>query len=164
MADNSVRSSLCSESRACTLGGCMLLRNTERFLEMLEVSGEHGLRRRFLLSPAETAKTNGFFFEHNKSVFGLGAAHGMHWLVVQGAIVECGDGLTTELREGTGRRAFRAHMNSRPFVEVSYEPMKPFANFFAMEDEDVDGFLLIHNILSNTERRAIFLRHNDRSS
>jgi hypothetical protein len=39
--------------------------------------------------------------------------------------------------------------------------MKPYWNLFAMEAEDVDGFLLIHNVLSSAERRTILVENNN---
>jgi len=55
---------------------------------------------------------------------------------------------------------FTATIDGAMLTSVSYLPDKPFWNFFHVEDEDVDGFLWMHNVLSSAERRAILVNHN----
>ncbi|WP_266172213.1 hypothetical protein [Dyella subtropica] len=43
---------------------------------------------------------------------------------------------------------------------VTYSPEAPYWNLFAMDDEDLDGFTWMRNVLSSPERMAVFTEAN----
>ncbi len=136
----------------------MLLRNNERFLEVLEV-GE--LRRRVLTDSERDIPTQGFFFDHEGTTYGLGVSPRGAILVLLGnRIAVYGPGFATQIQEDGECRVFTASQDGVMLVKVTYSPNKPFWNFYPVDDEDVDGFLWVHNVLSSAERRAIFVKHN----
>lgn len=139
----------------------MLLRNAERYREVLEVNIDQESRRRDLTEREIDTPTNGFFFDHNATTFGLGASQGTIYVLLQNRLVPYGPGFTTQMQEDGERRVFTANREAETLFRVTYSPMKPFWNFFAMEDEDVDGFLWIHNVLSSAERRTILVENNN---
>jgi len=139
----------------------MLLRNKERYREVLEVDTDRESARRVLTECEVDIPTNGFFFDHDAKTFGLGVSRGTIFVLVQDRLVPYGPGFTTQIQEDGERRVFTADREAETLVRVTYSPMKPFWNFFAMEDEDVDGFLWIHNVLSSAERRTILVENNN---
>jgi hypothetical protein len=138
----------------------MLLRNLERHREMLDVRNAGQWHRRGL-EPKDQTQSNGFFFDHGGATFGLGVSGGEILVLLRDQLVPYGSGLETQIRDEGESRIFVAAYNAAPLVRVTYRPPVPFSTpYYSMEDEDVDGFLWIHNVLSNYERRAIFLNYN----
>ena len=139
----------------------MLLRNTEHFRDVLELSVSNQQHRRFTLEEGQVEKINGFFVQRNNTTYGLCANDGAIWILCGGELLECTEGVSTQVesKNETGRTFF-VLKNGEEIVRLSYKPEKPHWNFFAMEDEDVDGLLLIHNILSSPERKGVFLEAN----
>src|SRR5262245_21214040 len=133
----------------------MLLRNTERYCEVLEVGIDRKLYRRVLTERELDITTNGFFFDHSDTVFGIGVSQGALFILLQGRVLPYGPEFTTQLEDKGESRVFTARRDTFTLVCETYSPRQPFWNFFAMEDEDVDGFLWMHNVLSSAERRAI---------
>lgn len=137
----------------------MFLRNYERYLEVLDLDLDGRSQRRVLL-PGDDIKTNGFFFDHDGKMFGLGVSHDVTLVLLHNQLVRYHAGFQTQINADGEHRVFTATCDGEQLISVSYLPAKPFWNFFFMEDEDVDGFLLIHNVLSSAERRAILVKHN----
>ncbi len=137
----------------------MLLRNTEKYVDIIEFSPTYGLIRRFEISNGEDAATNGFFCEIFEKLFGLGVSAGGLYVIVEGRAFNSELLTTTCVRFGE-KREFVVSKGSSTLCRIKYKPDEPFWNFFAMEDEDVDSLLLIHNILSSSERKQIFIDHN----
>lgn len=138
----------------------MLLRNHERYQEVLDVSNGGQWHRR-VLEPKDPTPSNGFFFDHGGETFGLGVAGGEILVLLCGQLVPYGSAFQTQIRDEGERRIFIATCNAVPLVHVAYRPHLPFSTpFHTAENEDVDGFLWIHNVLSSDERRAIFVAHN----
>ena len=138
----------------------MLLRNTERYREVLEVGIGRQPHRRILTERELDIATNGFFFDHSDTVFGIGVSQGALFILLQGRLVPYGPEFTTQLDENGESRVFTASRDTLTLVCETYSPRRPFWNFLAMEDEDVDGFLWMHNVLSSAERRAILVENN----
>jgi hypothetical protein len=139
----------------------MLLRNTERYREVLEVGIGRESHPRVLTEREIDTPTNGFFFDHNATAFGIGICRGAIFVLLEDRLVPYGPEYETQVQETGDRRVFTASRDGMALVRVAYSPGKPFWNVFAMEDEDVDGFLLIHNVLSSVERRAILVKSNN---
>jgi hypothetical protein len=104
--------------------------------------------------------TNGAFFDHRESVFGIGVSQGALFILLEGRLVAYGPRFATQLEDHGERRVFTARQDTATLVSVTYSPRHPSWNFFAEEDEDVDRFLWMHNVLSNDERRAILIENN----
>jgi hypothetical protein len=138
----------------------MLLRNLERYLEVLD-TGNGGQWHRRVLESNDQIRSNGFFFDHAGATFGLGVLDGEILVLLRDQLVSYGSGFATEIRDDGECRVFVAAHNAEPLVCVTYHSPLPFSTpFFSLEAEDVDGFLWIHNVLSSDERRAIFVTHN----
>ena len=138
----------------------MLLRNIERYLEVLEIGVGQELPRRSLTDSERDIPTQGFFFDYGGTTFGLGVSRGAILVLLRNQLVVYGPGFATQIQEDGECRVFTASQDGAALVNVTYSPNKPFWNFFSMVDEDVDGFLWLHNVLSSAERRAIIVENN----
>jgi hypothetical protein len=142
----------------------MLLRNDDHYREVLEVDVDREPCRRVLTEREVDTPTSGFFFDHEATTFGLVVCRGAIFVLLQNVLIPYEPDLTTQIEEIGERRVFSVSHESETLVRVEYLPMKPFWNFFPIEDEDVDGFLWIHNVLSNSERRVILVDSNSNPS
>jgi hypothetical protein len=138
----------------------MLLRNKERYAEVLEVGIDRESRRRVLTRCEVDIPTSGFFFDLYATTFGLAVSQGALFVLLQNRLVPFGPGFKTQMEVNGEYRVFTASRDAEVLVRVKYLPAKPFWNFFPMEDEDVDGFLWIHNVLSSAERQRIMIDNN----
>ncbi len=138
----------------------MLLRNVERYLEVLQVGVDQKSCRRILFDDERGMATHRFFFDHDSATFGLGVSRGAVCLLLASRVVPYGPGISTRIQQDGESRIFTASQDGVTLANVTYLPGKPFRNLFPMDDEDVDGFLWIHNVLSSAERRAVFIKHN----
>jgi len=114
-----------------------------------------------LTKPEKDIPTNGFFFDHDAATFGLGVSQGTIFVLLRDRLLTYRPELQTQNQVSEEGRIFTVNDNGVTIVQIAYMPAKPFWNFFYMEDEDVDGFLWIHNVLSSSERRAILIEHNN---
>lgn len=135
----------------------MLIRNMNQFRDVIEVSVNHTPMKRFTIPEGEDVKTVGSFFEYGESLFGLSASDGSIWLMIRGKVLKHTENLTTEFSENGSQRRLQVREKGVSILDVLYTPEKPYWNFFAMEDEDVDGFLWMYNVLSRPERKAVLL-------
>jgi len=137
----------------------MLLRNTEKYIDIVEFSPSNGFIRRFELPSDKDTSTNGFFCEIEERLYGLGVSAGKIFVIVESQVFSS-ELLTTRCVRTDESSEFIVRKGESILCKVNYIPEKPFWNFFTMEDEDVDGLLLIHNILSSNERRQVFIENN----
>lgn len=104
----------------------MLLRNTEYFRDVLELSGSKREYRRVTLEEGQVVKTNGFFVERDREIFGLCADNGSLWLVCRGAVLECTEGVCTEVEfNSESERTFVIRQNGIEVIRLTYKPEKP---------------------------------------
>ena len=137
----------------------MILRNTEKYLDLIEFSLSNCQARRLDREEGQHADTNGFFCELAGNLFGLGASEGKIYVIIEGQAFSHED-LTTSCTQHGEESEFIAKSGASTLCSVIYKSEKTYWNFFPMEDEDVDQLLLIHNILSSSERRQVFLSNN----
>ncbi len=137
----------------------MYLRNTEKYLDILEIYPDDNVVNRFVIDKDDERNTNGFFCEVNGQLFGLGVSNKEIFTILNGHVypnkiitITC---LTVE-----DHREFCAYKNNKLLHMIKYEPQEPHWNFYTMEDEDVDSLLLMKNILSSDERKSIFIDNN----
>lgn len=137
----------------------MLLRNFERYLEVLEFAKD-STRRRFVLDKRDDRLTQGFFIDHDGALFGLGVSRGAIVVLLQNALITYGPEITTTIQECGEARIFTACQHGTSIASVAYTPRVPQWFLMEDEDEDVDCFVWIHNVLSSAERMAILIENN----
>lgn len=138
----------------------MILRNRERFRDLITVGEGGSSIERLPGDGLQDRKANGFFFENDGRIFGLGVDHGRVWLLLDGRVRSAQPGIRVTVADAEGLRTFSAFDGNNLISSVTYRPEAPYWNFFAMEDEDVDGFTWMRNVLSSSERMAVFTTAN----
>lgn len=138
----------------------MLLRNQDLYDEFLEVDIVGGVRRRFRIRDDEEEPTNGMFFEHDGSLFGLGTNQGSLFVLLEGRLLRYDAGIETQLEESGETRAFAAYHNSELLYSATYTAIKASGWIPNEDDECLDGLLWIHNVLANPDRQECFLKQN----
>lgn len=135
----------------------MILRNLEKHREIIRVDTSSG--ESSLISEAEADGINpvGGFFMHEGLSFGLSAEDGCIWLIISGRPLKYENGMATTLANLGRKNEFKLYNNERLVFSINYKPKKPSWNFFTVEDEDVDHFCWMHNVLSRPERKAVLL-------
>jgi hypothetical protein len=137
----------------------MLLRNIDRYLDGWHIDVLRDVRERHKLSNDDCC--DGSFFEHNGSLFGLGTDSGELYVIAGGRLLKFNDQkLRTELRVSLDGNVFTLIADSLPILEVSYKPMKASGWIPNEDDECLDGFLWMHNVLQNPERRATIIANH----
>lgn len=138
----------------------MLLRNLDNYEELIDVNSQCGSIT-YISDPAVEEKIiKGSFFIHDNFLFGLYAENGLGWLIICGKLFQCDSRITTQNVAIDNQRLFQVIEDDSVIFEVKYTPKKPYWNFFAMEDEDVDNFLWLHNVISTPLRREILLKES----
>jgi hypothetical protein len=138
----------------------MVLRNLELYRDLIRVgAGEFSIER---VAEADTGelRSNGTFWDIDGYLFGLGVQGGVIVLLLGDQLVEATFAVTVQVVDVGSRRIFSAFEEGRRLCTVEYEPKKPHWNFFAMNDEDVDGFVWMNNVLASPERKIIFIGAN----
>lgn len=140
----------------------MLLRNTERYREVLDIGVDRTPMRRVLTEREPDIAANGWFFDHGDSVFGLGVSDGALMILLNGQLFPYDPGIATHLLDKGATRVFTATQCDVVLACEEYRPkMRSFESWFEMEDEeDRDGFLWLHKVLASPERRAVLIENN----
>jgi len=140
----------------------MLLRNQDRFLDMLHVDVVRDTRERREVTDTSVA-CSGFFFEHDDSLFALGAEDGVIYVILNGTLLRHDDNtLQTQLNKSPDSNTFTAIHRSRTLFSVTYRPIKASSWTPNEDDECLDGFLWIHNVLQNPERCSQMIANAER--
>ena len=139
----------------------MILRNKDRFRDLLAVGDSSGSIERLPDEGDQERKANGFFFEKDGRIFGLGVDHGIVWLFLDGELRAAHHGLLVSVEDAEGLRTFSAFDGQELISSVTYSPEAPYWNVFAMDDEDVDGLTWMRNVLCSRERMSVFTAAND---
>lgn len=134
----------------------MILRNKDRFRDLIAVGDSGRSIERLSDEGAQERKANGFFFEKEGRIWGLGVDHGVVWILLDGELRAAHHELLVSVKDADGLRTFSAFDGQNLLSSVTYSPEAPYWNFFAMDDEDVDGFTWMRNVLSSPERMAVF--------
>ena len=138
----------------------MILRNKDRFRDLIAVGDSVGSIERLPDDGAQERKANGFFFEKDGRIFGLGVNQGVVWLFLDGELRAAHHELLVSVEDADGLRTFSVFDGQNLISSVTYSPEAPYWNLFAMDDEDVDGFTWMRNVLSSPERMAVFTAVN----
>lgn len=137
----------------------MKLRNTEKFVDILEFDISRGQINRSDIDRDSKLKTNGFFCEVQSHIMGLGVSDGVILVIVDGKAYSS-EVITTTCLPASSGKELCVYKNREILFTLSYMPNEPQWNFFTEEDEDVDPLLLMHNILSSSVRKSIFVENN----
>ncbi len=133
----------------------MLLRNHDHYLDMLYVDVASDARERRAALDKSIAD-DGFFFEHNDDLFALGSESGTLYVILNGKLIKDDDNsLQTQLTESPDLNTFTATHHADTLCRVSYTPIKASGWTPNEDDECLNGFLLMHNILQSSERRSL---------
>lgn len=138
----------------------MILRNRDRFWDLIAVGDNGGSTERLPDEGVQERKANGFFFEKEGRTFGLGVDRGVVWLFLDGELRAAHNRLLVSVEDAKGLRTFTAFDGPDLIFSVTYSPEGSYWNLFAMDDEDVDGFTWMRNVLSSPERMAVFTAVN----
>jgi len=140
----------------------MLLRNQDRYLELLHVDVVRDVRERREVHD-KNISCDGFFFEHEGSLFALGAESGAIYLILNGTLLKHDDStIETQLEEAADCNTFAATQHSRTLCSVTYKPIKASGWIANEDDECLDGFLWMHNVLHNPERRSLMITNAEK--
>ncbi len=135
----------------------MLLRNQDRYLDLLHVDVARDVRERREAVDKNIA-CNGFFFEHDDNLFALGAEAGEIYVILNGKLMKHdANTLHTQLDESPDSNTFTVTQHSETLCRVTYTPTKASGWTPNEDDECLDGFLWMHNVLLNPERRSIMI-------
>jgi hypothetical protein len=97
------------------------------------------------------------FFECNNSLFGLGAENGSLYIMISEQIIRYETSLFTLLNETGETRNFQAFIGKNLLYQTTYKFI-PASGWIPNEDDEcLDGFLWIHNVIRSPERRDLFL-------
>ena len=135
----------------------MLLRNQEIYLDALQIDVARDVRERQRLNSDNNASCDGCFFEHNGSLFVLGAESGAMYVILNGQLRKYDDTLETQLVASPECNTFTATQDSRELCRVEYTPQRASRCVPNEDDECIDGFLWMHNVLRSPERRSILI-------
>lgn len=135
----------------------MILRNLDIYRYMIRLSDGGQSIEKVAESDVDAEKSNGLFWEVDGHPFGLGVQNGEMVLLLRGKLIAASRGMSVTVSDSGERRKFSVFDGEHLVSSEIYEPKKPHWNFFAMEDEDVDGFVWIKNVLASHERTAVFL-------
>ncbi len=138
----------------------MILRNKDRFRDLIAVGESGSLLERLRDEGPQERKANGFFFEMDGRVFGLGVDRRQVWLLLDGELRAAQPGVRVGVADAEGLRTFSAFDGNDLISSVTYPPETAYWNLFAMDEEDVDGFTWMRNVLSSPERMAVFTAAN----
>ncbi len=142
----------------------MLLRNQDHYRDLLDIDVVRDIRQRLRIGENEKMSCHGVFFEHDDGLFGLGAESGAIFVIVNGKLLKYDDNVETQLEDSPGDNTFSVLQDSRPLITITYRPIKASGWIPNEDDECLDGFLWMHNVLRDEERRDLLIRnqHNDR--
>jgi hypothetical protein len=136
----------------------MLLRNKNVYLEKLQIDVVRDVRRRFRMTRDNDTNCDGFFFEHDERLFGLGSDSGAVHLLIDGQLLKLAPSIETQLVECPDVNTFIVTQNGCQLCRVEYEPKRGCGLWVPNEDDEcVDGFLWMRNVLRSPERIAIML-------
>jgi len=140
----------------------MLLRNQDRYFDMLQVDVAIDTRERGEAAEPGIA-CDGFFFEHDDKLFALGAEAGEIYVILDGNLIKF-DARTfrTQLDESADCSTFTATQHFRTLCRVTYKSIKASGWIPNEDDECLDGFLWIHNVLQNPERLSLMIANTQR--
>lgn len=141
----------------------MLLRNQDRYLDLLHVDVASDVRERREAVGKSTA-CDGFFFEHNGCLFALGAEAGELYVILNGELLNYdASTLQTRLDISPDANTFSATQRSETLCRVTYTPVMA-SGWVPMEDDEcTDGFLWMHNVLRDPVRRSIIVMNAAKS-
>ena len=140
----------------------MLLRNQNRYLDLLHVNVARDVRERREAVDKNIA-CDGFFFEHDEILFALGAEAGEIYIILNGKLLKHdASTLQTQLDESRDSNTFTATQHSETLCRVTYTPIKASGWIPNEDDECLDGFLWMHNVLHNPERRSLMIANADK--
>lgn len=138
----------------------MILRNLDNYRDLAEISDDGRSIKRIPETDVGEQRPSGLFWEMDGRLFGLGVDKGEMLLLLDCRIKAVTSSVKVGITDCAGRRTFSVFDGGHLVSEVQYEPQKPYWNFFAMEDEDVDGFVWINNVLASPERMSILIKTN----
>ena len=133
----------------------MLLQNQNQCRDLLRIDITSNLRQRGRLDDGANVTPAGMFFEHENELFGLGASDSKLYLILNDQLWLSDDSIETALSKIGDRNNFDVLQNSRNIYTIEYTPITSSGFIPNEDDECLDGFLWIHNILSSPERRAL---------
>ena len=140
----------------------MLLRNQDRYLDILHVNVARDSRER-REAVDKNIPCDGFFFEHENNLFALGAEAGEIYVILNGKLLKHDDNtLQTQLQESPDCNTFTATHRSRTLCRVTYTPIKASGWTPNEDDECLDGFLWMHNVLQNPDRRTLMIANAEK--
>lgn len=140
----------------------MLLRNQDQYRDLLQIDVTTDVRQRIRLGKGDQCATDGSFFEQFATLFGLGVESGELYVILSGRLFLWGATLTTQLQQSPDQNTFTAIRDSQKLCTVRYTPIKASGWIPNEDDECLDGFLWIHNVLCSPERRAILIANDNR--
>ena len=136
----------------------MLLRNQDAAHELLKYDSPETTTPRYV-KPETNTTTNGYYFEHNGAIFGLGVMGNIVYVVLEGRLL-LHQGITTTINQHKEMREFVLRKDSTLW-SITYKPTRLVSTqFYTADDEDGDGFLLLHNVLTDAGRLARFIEAN----
>ncbi len=138
----------------------MMLRNQNRYLDLLHVDVvRHTRERREATDKSITC--DGFFFEHGNRFYALGSEGGSMYVILNGKLLLYDARLQTHLVESPECNTFTASHRSRTVCRVTYSPVRASGWIPNEDDECLDGFLWLHNVLQDPERRSLMIRNKE---
>ncbi|MEO0377610.1 MAG: hypothetical protein AAF329_24015 [Cyanobacteria bacterium P01_A01_bin.17] len=135
----------------------MLLRNQDLHREILQIGVVRNSRERFRGLDNEDNSCDGFFFGHDGRLFGLGAESGAIFIILNGQLVKYDATLETQLAERPHHNISTVYQSARRLCVVTYKPVKASGWIPNEDDECLDGFLWMHNILRSAARRIVIV-------
>ena len=133
----------------------MLLRNQDTYLDLLQIDVARDVWERRQMTSDSKSACKGCFFEHGGSFFGLGVDFGRMYVILNGQLLRYDDTLETKRLESVDFTTFSVTQDSVDLCRVEYTPWNASGWIPNEDDECVDGFLWLHNVLRNPERRSI---------
>ena len=138
----------------------MILRNTEKYCDLIEYNPENGIERKYSIDNKSKEATNGFYSVLERKLFGLGVYNEELWVIINANPYRA-SGILVMCIKNKNDMEFAVTKNNQQIYSITYKPKKAESYFcYSEDDEDVDILLFISNVLSSEERTLIFMGNN----